>query len=157
MIKLIRTDSRNKDFVSLVALLDADLSERDGDDHAFYAQFNKIDAINTAVVAYLEGQLVGCGAIKKYTAETGEVKRMFVKPAFRGRGVAKAVLKELETWASELGYSSLILETGKAQPEAISLYTKCGYETIPNYGQYENVENSVCMQKAVATAQQPAV
>ncbi|MCC9166029.1 GNAT family N-acetyltransferase [Pontibacter harenae] len=157
MLQLTRTDSKNEDFISLVRLLDADLSERDGEDHAFYAQFNKIDAINTAIVAYQDGVPVGCGAVKKYSDETGEVKRMYVQPAYRGQGVATAVLKELELWAAELGYAHLILETGKAQPEAIALYTKCDYQTIPNYGQYEGVENSVCMQKLLPVSTSSAV
>ena len=99
------------------------------------------------VVAYQDGYAVGCGAIKEYQNGVGEVKRMFVRPEFRGKGIAGKVLKELETWAYELGFGSLILETGQAQPEAIALYLKSGYKVIPNYGQYENVANSVCMKK----------
>jgi GNAT superfamily N-acetyltransferase len=74
---------------------------------------------------------------------------MFVRPEYRGKGIAGSILKELETWAGELGFEKVILETGKAQPEAIGLYTKSGYAIIPNYGQYEQVENSVCMTKEV--------
>jgi GNAT superfamily N-acetyltransferase len=70
-------------------------------------------------------------------------------PAFRGRGIAFQILQQLENWAAELGYSYCLLETGKKQPEAIALYKKSGYEVIPNYGQYENVSNSVCMQKRI--------
>ncbi|WP_317170755.1 GNAT family N-acetyltransferase [Rufibacter sediminis] len=126
---------------------------RDGDDHSFYAQFNKIDAIRYVVVAYNNQLAVGCGAIKAYSPDTLEIKRMFVLPEFRGQGIAGKVLAELEQWAAELGYASLILETGKAQPEAIRLYTKSGYQVIPNFGQYVNIENSVCMSKPIA--QQP--
>jgi len=150
MIELTRTDSSNPDFVELVLLLDADLHVRDGDDHSFYAQFNKIDAIKHVVVAYHNELPVGCGAIKAYAADTVEVKRMFVAPEFRGQGIAGLVLAELEQWATELGCKNLILETGKMQPEAIRLYTKSGYEVIPNFGQYVNVENSVCMKKELA-------
>lgn len=74
---------------------------------------------------------------------------MFTPPEHRGKGIAVKVLAELEKWAAELGYKKCILETGKAQPEAIALYTKCGYEIIPNYGQYAGVENSVCFEKSV--------
>ena len=147
MIKLKRTNSENNDFRKLVELLDAELSERDGDVHPFYAQYNKIDKIKYVVVAYLNMTPVGCGAIKKYSEHTIEVKRMFVPIEFRGQGIGGLVLKELESWAEELNFSELILETGKAQPEAIRLYQKSGYTLIPNYGQYENVENSVCMKK----------
>jgi GNAT superfamily N-acetyltransferase len=75
---------------------------------------------------------------------------MFVLPERRGRGVAKSILSELEAWANELNFSECILETGFKQPEAIGLYRKSGYETIPNYGQYSGVENSVCMKKSLA-------
>ncbi|RDV14950.1 GNAT family N-acetyltransferase [Pontibacter diazotrophicus] len=150
MVTVTRTDSSNKDFVELVRLLDADLSIRDGEDHSFYAQFNKIDMIKHAVVAYQQEQAVGCGAVKAYAEGTGEVKRMYVRPAFRGKGIAGKILSELEKWAAEIGFHTLILETGKAQPEAIRLYTKSDYQIMPNYGQYENVENSVCMKKVVA-------
>ena len=147
MTDLIRTDSDNADFRELVALLDRDLRIRDGEEHSFYAQFNKIDKIRHAVVAYQNGQAVGCGAIKEYAENAAEVKRMFVKSEWRGQGIAKKILAELESWAAELNYSECILETGKKQPEAIALYQKSGYQLIPNYGQYEGVENSVCMKK----------
>src|SRR5436190_20668609 len=121
-LELIRTDSANKDFTELVSLLDADLKIRDGEDHAFYAQYNKTDKIKHVIVAYQNGFPVGCGAIKAYLLEVAEVKRMFVRPEFRGQGIAGRILKELESWAPELGFQQLILETGKAQPEAIALY-----------------------------------
>ena len=72
---------------------------------------------------------------------------MFVKPEFRGKGISKFVLKELESWGSQLGYSKSVLETGTKQLEAIGLYTKSGYSRIDNYGPYVNMPYSVCMQK----------
>ncbi len=147
-MKLIRTDSNNPDFVELVKQLDADLAIRDGDDHAFYDQFNKLDAIKHTVVAYNEAnRAVGCGAIKQFETGTMEVKRMFVPLEERGKGIAGEILKELEIWAKELGNDKCILETGIKQPEAISLYKKSGYRFIDNYGQYAVVENSVCFEK----------
>ena len=150
-MQIIRTDSDHPDFRTLVALLDQDLAVRDGEDHAFYAQFNKVDKIKHVVVAYLETQPIGCGAIRAYDPDTVEVKRMFVHPDHRGKGLAGAVLVELETWAAELGYLRCILETGQMQPEAIRLYLKSAYSIIPNYGQYAGVENSVCMEKWLKT------
>ncbi|MEP7265151.1 MAG: GNAT family N-acetyltransferase [Bacteroidota bacterium] len=144
-----RTTSEDKDFQSLVALLDQDLRIRDGEDHAFYAQYNKIDLIKNVVVCYVDDKAIGCGAFKKYEEETVEIKRMYVLPDFRGHGIGHRILNELEVWALELENTSCILETGKMQPEAIRLYTKAGYTIIKNYGQYENVENSVCMQKYI--------
>jgi putative acetyltransferase len=149
MIKLVRTDSDNPDFRSLVVLLDQYLQIQDGDEHAFYAQYNKVDKIRHVVVAYKDDEPVGCGAIKEYAERIVEVKRMYVKPEQRQQGIARKILSELETWAKELGFSECILETGKKQPEAIALYTNSGYQIIPNYGQYEGVENSVCMSKSV--------
>jgi putative acetyltransferase len=150
MITILRTDSDNQDFIELVKHLDADLAERDGKDHAFYAQFNKIDKIKYAVVAYENNQPVGCGAIREYAPKIMEVKRMYTLPASRGRGIASKVLTELETWADELSYETCVLETGKKQLEAIHLYQKSGYELIPNYGQYAGIENSVCFQKKIS-------
>lgn len=147
MLKVLRTNSDNPDFISLVKLLDAELAERDGDDHPFYAQFNKIDNIKFAVVAYENENPVSCGAIKEYSPDTMEVKRMYTLPESRGKGIATKVLIELETWARQLGYKKCILETGKKQPEAIALYKKNGYKLIPNFGQYAGVENSVCFEK----------
>ncbi|WP_353719739.1 GNAT family N-acetyltransferase [Dyadobacter sp. 676] len=149
MIHLRRTDSDDPDFQSLVKLLDADLALRDGADHGFYAQFNKIDRIRHVVVCYENNQPVGCGAIKAFSDDAMEVKRMYVSPAGRNRGIATRVLGELETWASEMGYGKCVLETGKRQPEAIGLYEKNGYTRTPNYGQYAGVENSVCFEKVL--------
>jgi len=149
MINLLRTDSENADFRELVTLLDADLAIRDGAEHSFYAQFNKVDAIRHVVVAYEGGEAVGCGAIKEYEKGAAEIKRMFVRAERRGRGIAKSILSELEAWANELNFSQCILETGIKQPEAVALYRKSGYETIPNYGQYAGVENSICMNKLI--------
>ena len=149
MIRIIRTNSDNQDFIQLVSHLDADLAVRDGQDHSFYAQFNKIDKIKYVVVAYENDQPVGCGAIKEYAPDTMEVKRMYTSPESRGKGIASKVLHELEVWASELSYGTCILETGKKQPEAIGLYKKNGYQIIPNYGQYAEIENSLCFEKHI--------
>jgi len=147
MINLRRTDSDDADFKTLVKLLDADLAERDGADHGFYSQFNKIDKIRHAVVCYENDLPIGCGAIKAFGDEAMEVKRMYVSPGGRNKGIATRVLTELEAWAGELGYPKCVLETGKRQPEAIGLYEKNGYTRTPNYGQYVGVENSVCFEK----------
>jgi putative acetyltransferase len=147
MLTLTRTTSDNPDFRNFIVLLDQSLKENDGDDHAFFAQFNKVDSINEVIVAYKDGIAAGCGAIKPYTQTIAEVKRMFVHPDFRRMGVAKSMLAALEEWAKELNYTSAILETGNKQTEAIELYKRSNYNVIPNYGQYEGVESSVCMQK----------
>ncbi len=147
MIKTIRTNSENHDFLSLILLLDADLRIRDGEDHAFFAQFNKVDKIKYVVVAYAENIAVGCGAIKEYESDVMEVKRMYVSTQQRGKGIASIILFELEKWAKELNYKKCVLETGIKQPEALNLYKKNNYVVIPNYGQYKDVKTSVCFEK----------
>lgn len=147
MHRILRTDSTHTGFIRLVKMLDADLAIRDGDDHAFYSQFNSIGLIRHVIVITDDKEVLGCGAIKPYNNTTAEVKRMFTLPARRGEGLASSVLRELEKWAVELGYSTCILETGIRQPEAIALYKKNGYICIDNYGQYAGVETSVCFEK----------
>jgi GNAT superfamily N-acetyltransferase len=130
-------------------LLDAELLARDGKDHQFYSQFNSVAAIEHVVVAFNAGHSQGCGAIKAYSNEAMEVKRMFTRPECRGKGIAAHVLGELEQWAAEMGYKRCVLETGQRQQEAIALYVGKGYNRIENYGQYAGVENSVCFEKSL--------
>ena len=148
-MNIIRMTSENSDFQNLVTKLDKVLAILDGDDHAFYAQFNKTDNLKNVVVCYDGEKPVGCGAFRPYDEKTVEIKRMYTEPETRGKGIATEILLELERWAAELGYPNAILETGYKQIEAIGLYQKMGYHIIPNYGQYENVDNSVCMQKSI--------
>jgi len=149
MVTLKRTTSEHKDFIDLVTLLDSDLGKRDGAEHEFYHQFNSIVGLRYALVAYLGAKPLGCGAIKEFDSTSMEVKRMYVLPEARGQGLATLILKELEKWAAALNYRNCVLETGRRQPEAIALYTKNGYNIIPNYGQYEGVKNSICFQKTI--------
>lgn len=148
-MQYIKTNSENKDFQKLVAELDADLKIRDGDDHAFFAQYNKIDNINHVVVFYENEIAIGCGALKEFASDVMEIKRMYVVPSKRGQGTASFILSELESWAAAMNYKTAILETGIKQPEAIKLYTKNNYKVIPNYGQYKGVAESVCFEKAL--------
>jgi len=147
MIKLLRTDASDQKFIQLVALLDIELAGRDGEEHSFYDQFNHIDNLKHVVLLKKANVVIGCGAIKKINQEAVEVKRMFVLKEERRRGFAGTILSELEKWALELGYTSCLLETGKRQPEAILLYERKGYQSIPNYDQYAGVENSICFEK----------
>lgn len=149
MTTIKRTNANDDHFIQFVKALDMDLAIKDGDDHAFYNQYNTLDAIKNVIVAYENGIAVGCGALKEYNTVTVEIKRMYVPPQHRNKGVATTVLKALEEWATELGYAKTILETGKRQPDAIGLYKKNRYLIIPNYGQYATVENSVCFEKAL--------
>lgn len=150
MLNLIQTNSTNADFHQLIIPLDKELQVLYGEAQAFFDQFNKVDTIRHVIIAYNDGAPVGCGAIKEYTPDVMEVKRMFVDRRYRGQGIALKVLSALEQWAQELGYKRCILETGNKQREAIRLYEKAGYQVTPNYGQYIGVESSVCMEKHLA-------
>lgn len=144
---LLRTDNTSEDFRALVTLLDAHLAVTDEDEHDFYHQYNGLDQIKHVVMAYDGDEPLACGAFKHYEDGVVEIKRMFTNAAARGRGIAVAVLDELEAWAAAEGYTKAILETGKRQPYAVRLYEKRGYAVIPNYGQYAGMDNSVCMEK----------
>ena len=149
MISIQRTTSDNLDFEKLVFLLDAYLAVLDGEDHAFYAQFNKSNLLKNALICYENEIPVAIGAYKEYDSETVEIKRMFTLPEYRGKGIASRILTKLELWAKEENYRIAILETGFLQVDAIALYKKLGYEIIENFGQYIGIENSVCMKKNI--------
>ena len=149
MLTFLRTNSTHQDFISLVRQLDIELATIDGDEHSFYVQYNKIDKINHVIIAYENELPIACGAIKQFSENTMEVKRMYILAPYRGKGIASGVLIQLEKWAAEMNYSHCILETGIRQPDAIRLYGKNGYLPIPNYGQYAGVENSRCFEKAL--------
>ncbi len=150
MIEIRRTDENDSDFLALVQLLDIELAARDGDEHAFYAQFHKPVGLGGVVLAYSDGEAVGCGAFKRFDDTSAEIKRMFVSPEHRGKRIAAAILNELEALAAQAGFRECVLETGQKQPEAIALYTRSGYQRTANYGQYAGVDNSVCMRKDLA-------
>lgn len=145
-MQLVRTTSDHPDFKCLTQLFDTFLIDIDGDEKDFFAQYNQI-YLQYVIVCYEDGVAIGCGALKEYDTQTGEIKRMFVHPEYRNKGVAMIVLQELESWAKELGLVFCILETSQKLTNAIALYQKFGYQSIPNYGQYVGVASSVCMKK----------
>ncbi|MEO2070123.1 MAG: GNAT family N-acetyltransferase [Zunongwangia sp.] len=147
MIEIKRTSSSEIDFQHLVSELDGELSTRNGETNEFFAQYNKIDQIKNVIIATIDNKPVGCGAIKAYDSDTMEIKRMFVPIEMRGKGIAVHILKNLENWAKEMNYSKCILETGNKMPEAIRLYEKSNYKVVPNYGQYNGIEDSICFEK----------
>lgn len=143
-----RTTSDDIDFKYLTNLFDEFLVEIDGEEKDFFAQYNHI-YIKNVMVCYENGKPVGCGAFKEYETNVAEIKRMFVDPMFRGRGIAAKLLNQLESWAIEEQYNSFILETSIKLENAISLYKKMGYQIVPNYGQYIGVQSSICMKKII--------
>lgn len=103
------------------------------------------------LVACVDGRAVGCGALQPTEDPlVGELKRMYVAPAFRGRGIASAVLGGLEELAAGARYRTIRLATGERQPEAIALYERCGYQSSARYGKYVDDELARCYQKALA-------
>ncbi len=149
MVKLVRTNSEDNNFVNLVNSLNDYLKIVDGDDHDFYNQYNNIDVLKNVIVAYIDDTPIGCGAFKKFTKNEAEIKRMFTHPETRGQGIASKILKELEDWSKELNFEACILETGKEQIDAVQFYKKNGYSVIPNYGQYKDISNSICFKKNI--------
>ncbi|MDN3664533.1 GNAT family N-acetyltransferase [Algibacter miyuki] len=148
MISIKKANSDNLDFQTLVSELDFDLTAYYKEENAFYEKLNNTESIKHVVVAYNEAGLpVGCGGIKAFSKNEVEIKRMYVSPRCRGKGVATVILEALESWSIELGFSTCILETLKAKPYAISFYKKNNYQEIPNFGDYKIADNSICFQK----------
>ncbi|MEH0933343.1 GNAT family N-acetyltransferase [Micromonospora sp. CPCC 205558] len=100
----------------------------------------------------VNGRAVACGGLQALDADTGEVKRMYVRPAYRGRGIARQLLAALEECAFRQGHSVVCLETGSYLPAAIALYTSGGYQQIPVYGEYVSNPYSVCFAKRLPVA-----
>ncbi|MFT4535757.1 MAG: putative acetyltransferase [Saprospiraceae bacterium] len=147
MLKIERTHAENPIFKKLVNDLDRGLVITDGDDHAFYDQYNQLDDIKYALIVFHNEEPIGCGAIKEYDERSYELKRMYVAESHRGNGYAGVMLRNLEGWIRDLGAQKCILETGIRQTAAIRLYEKSGYAPIDNYAQYKGVEDSVCFEK----------
>jgi GNAT superfamily N-acetyltransferase len=147
MIKLQRTTSDNEDFRLLISELDKELRSRYQEKQAIYDQYNIIENNPNVVIAYREEMPVGCGCFKKFDDRSVEIKRMFVRPEYRGQKIAASILQQLENWAMELNISGTVLETGIKQPDAIHLYRKSGYIVVENYGPYKGLPESICMQK----------
>ena len=149
MTTLKRTNSSDPDFLKLVKLLDADLLAMYGDEMDFYKEFNTVEEIKHVIVAYHNNNPAGCGAFKQYAPGVMEVKRIFVDPAYRGKGIAEKVMTALEDWAAELAVKQMILETGDLQQAAVALYEKIGYKLVDNYGQYSGAPSSICFSKFI--------
>jgi hypothetical protein len=146
---ILRTTTSNTHFQLLVAKLDNELWNELKENQAQYDQYNNVPDINTAVVLYHQQKPISIGCYKVFNESTVEIKRMYVDKAYRGMGCAKQVLAELEKWATEQGYLAAVLETSIHFSTARALYTNAGYVIVPNYGQYAEMAESVCMQKTL--------
>ena len=105
--------------------------------------------MDTALLAFCNNEAVGCGCFADFGNQTVEIKRMYVKPAFRKKGISEKILANLEEWAMEAGFKRAVLETGTMQPESLGLYKKFGYQAIPNFGAFKDKESCVCMGKVL--------
>jgi putative acetyltransferase len=101
------------------------------------------------VVARVDGTLAGCGGVMPFDATTGEVKRIYVAHEFRGKGVSRAIMADLEQRAREYRYRTLKLETGIKQAPAIGLYEAIGYRRVECWGKYAGEPTSVCFEKVL--------
>ena len=149
------TDGCDPRFIALCGKLDAYLNDLVGGEtqRKHYVQFNTPEQV-TDVVLLMDGdQAAACGGFKAYGEGTAEIKRVYTRPEYRGKGYASAVMGVLETRAASQGYTRLILETGRMMAPAIGLYQSLGFHIIDNYGQYRDLPQSVCMEKALPNNQ----
>lgn len=147
----IYTDRRNGDFVALCGELDDFLNEAAGgeENRRQNIPLNALEGIQDVVVACDGDLTVGCAALRPYDDTTAEVKRVFVKSTYRGRGISRQLMERLEKRGLERGYRRFILESGDVLTAAMHLYRSLGYEVIPNYGPYKDMPKSVCMEKLI--------
>jgi GNAT superfamily N-acetyltransferase len=135
---------------TLIMALNEELSRRypeEGANHFRLDPDEVAEGRGAFLVAYASGKPLGCGAIRRLDDDTAEIKRMYVLPSARGRGIGRAVLTALEAEARRLGAKRMVLETGERQPEALALYTKAGFSRIAAFGEYVGSPLSVCMAK----------
>lgn len=153
-----RVDPRGPDALELIRELSRELANLYDHSHDGSGDFRPEDALvakSAFLVARLGDRALGCGAIRPLEEGVAEVKRMYVRPEFRGLGLAKAILAELERLAVEFGYSCVRLETGPKQLRACAVYQRAGYRTIPRYGKYVGCEDSRCFEKIVSSPPPP--
>jgi GNAT superfamily N-acetyltransferase len=138
------------DFKQLSDELNQELQALFGKKQEKYQQYNLLDDIKDIVICYDGITPVGCASIKRYAPGIGEIKRVFIRKNYRGHGLSKKLLEELERIAREQEIKKLILETGKGLEAAMQLYAHAGYRITDNYGQYRDMKESICMEKILA-------
>ena len=143
------TNGRDPDFIRLCERLDHYLNHLAGgeENRRVYVPLNARDGIQDVYIVYDEDIPIACGGFKRHNNDTAEVKRVFVAEAHRNKGIAKQVMRLLEAKAKTKGYSRMLVETGRDMTGAVMLYQTIGYAVVPNFGPYENLPNSICMEK----------
>lgn len=135
------------EFVSLTEDLDRELHRKKGTAQQAYQGLNKLDGITDVVVAFQGGRPLGCASFKLRTPGIAEVKRVYVRPERRGRGVSRRLMETLEVRARQRGINTVLVETSRTFVEANGLYPSIGYREIPNYPPYDGMADSICFQK----------
>ncbi len=145
------TDGTDEVFGRLCSELDSNLDELVGgaQQRKEYVQYNTLENIRDVIVIYEEDVPVACASFKHYDKNIAELKRVYVKPAYRGKGISTYLITTIENQAKVKGYHTMVLETGKPLLAAAGLYHKMGYKIIDNYGQYKDMKDSICMEKAL--------
>ncbi|MBL9139102.1 MAG: GNAT family N-acetyltransferase [Verrucomicrobiales bacterium] len=151
LITLERADLTADASRQLIAALNAELSgaySEPGANHFSLDPSEVAPGRGLFVVIRMDGRPVGCGALRLIDGQTGELKRMYVAPEARGRGLGRRLVEALETEARALGAKKLVLETGVRQTSALALYRATGFVPIPLYGEYCLSPNtSICLGK----------
>ena len=143
-------DVTNADLTALVAELDAYFRAGWGEAADHYKQYHTLDGMACAAVAYIEGTPAACGCWRAFDPVTAEIKRMYVRPAYRRQGIAGKIVAALEQHAAASGCHRAVLETGAEMPDAIAFYEKQGYRLVPNYSDFVDDEICVCMEKQIS-------
>ena len=144
-------DAENTDLLELAGRLDEYYFSIVGEVHRCYAKYNDPHLFGCRLVVYEDGCASGCGCWKRTDAHTVELKRIYVRPEYRRRGIAGAVIRALEGNAAEQGYTRAVLETARTTGDSAALYRKLGYRTMPYYGSPAGAENCLCFEKALGT------
>lgn len=149
-MRIEQVDWTDPDATTLRAAQRAEIAERYGTtDSEPGVPPSAADIAAFFVARAADGTAVGCGGLRDLGDGSGEVKRMYVAPAARGTGAAAHILRALEDWARGRGWTSLRMETGVRQPDAVRFYLRSGYERIPNFGPYEGVGDSMCFERSL--------
>lgn len=153
-IAIKQVDYDNGDFIMLCEELDAFLNVAIGGEskREKYKKFNHLDTMDVVMLAYDKENPVGCAALRKYSAEEIEIKRVFVRKEYRGQKVGGQLLEQLIYQAEKMGYSKMLLETGAFLAASVRLYQRYGFEQIENYGAYKDMPESLCMGRKIGEA-----
>lgn len=149
-VEIVKVPTDHSDLLTLVDELNQFFVNEWGEDiNNSYAKHHQLDKMNAAFVAYVNGQAVGCGCWKLLDRETPEIKRMFVNPDYRGQQISQKILSVIEDDIKSNGFKKSVLETGSEMNQAIRFYEKQGYVIIPNFGEFINDDQCVCLSKVL--------